>query len=107
MDAPMHLAIVAGNWLFYALAVVAFLLELWAFADAARTSQETFLRAGGRTKGFWLALTGAAAAVGLVGVLLGPTGGFGILGLAAVCVASVYLAGPRDDLRFYGGRRGR
>lgn len=102
----MFLAYQIGEWLFYVLKVLAVGVEAWAFVDAVRTPASVFQRVGSRTKGFWLALTGAALAVGLVEVLIGPGGGgFGLFGLVAVCVSAVYLAGPRDDLRFHRGGR--
>ena len=42
--------------------------------------------------------------VGVLGVL-GPFGGLGVLGLLAVCVAAVYLAGPREQMNLYSGGR--
>lgn len=90
-------------WLFYALQIVAFGIEVWAFMDVVRRGAPQFQRAGQRDKSFWMLLTGVAAVVGLVGVLIGG-GGFGLFSLAAVCVSAVYLAGPRGELQFYGGR---
>lgn len=104
MSAPMSFAVIAGDWLFLALAVLALLVEVWAFADVLRRSPQAFERVGGRPKSFWLLLTGIAVVVGVLSVLT-SRGGLGLFGLAAVCVASVYLAGTRPDLDFYGGRR--
>ncbi len=100
----MSFAVMVGDWLFFALAVLALLLEVWALGDVLRRSPQAFERAGGRPKSFWLLLTGIAAVVGLLSVLT-IRGGFGLFGLAAVCVAAVYLAGTRPDVDFYGGRR--
>lgn len=99
----MMFALTVELWLFRLLAIAAFCIELWALVDVLRRPADAFLRVGGRTRSFWLVLTGAAALVGLTGVLL-PGGGLGILGMAAVCISCVYLAGPRTELRLFGGR---
>lgn len=91
-------------WLMFALGVVALALEVWAVVDAARRRPEDFLRAGIREKRFWLMLTGGAAVMGALGVF-GPFGGMGMLGIIAVCVAAVYLAGPREQMNLYSGGR--
>ena len=41
-------------------------LEAWAFVDALRRRPDAFVAADKRTKGFWLAVTGVALAVGFV-----------------------------------------
>ena len=49
-------------------------------------------------------LTGAAVLVGALGVF-GPFGGMGMFGIIAVCIAAVYLAGPREQMNLYSGGR--
>src|SRR3954452_18349965 len=94
------------------LAVVAIFLEAWAFFDCLRHKANAFEAVSKRTKTFWLALAGVAFAVGLLSLLsqLGGGGGassLGIFGLAAVTVASVYLADVRPAVKDAGRGRGR
>ncbi len=78
------------SFLYLALSLVALGIEVWAFADCARRNPATFEASFKRTKGFWMALTGGSVAGGLFTVLTGA--GLGLLGIAAVIAASVYLA---------------
>ncbi|MDY6055185.1 DUF2516 family protein [Micrococcus sp.] len=96
LSAPMAFAMTVEFWLFLLLKVVALGLEVWAVADAALRPAEAFVRAGERTKTFWLLLTGGALAVGLLTTRL--IAGFDMFSLAALCVAAVYLAGPRERM---------
>jgi hypothetical protein len=96
--------------IYLVLAIVAFVLEAWAFFDCLRHKANAFEAVSKRTKTFWLALTGGAFAVGLFSLLaqLGSGGGassLGIFGLAAVTAASVYLADVRPAVKDAG--RGR
>ena len=102
--APFFLALTVEHWLYLALGVVAVVLQIWALADCATRGNEQFLRAGQRPKSFWLILTAVAAAVGVMSVwgLFSFGGGLGILGIAALCVSAVYLAGPRSELKLFG-----
>ena len=87
---------------FFILSLVAVGLELWAFADCARHKANAFEATGKRTKGFWLALTGGAALIGVISLLNSGGGIFGTLGLfglAAVVAASVYLADVRPAVK--------
>lgn len=88
--------------IFFVLALVALGLEIWAFADCARRKAPAFEAMGKRTKGFWLALTGGAALIGVIS-FFGSGGGLfgtlGLFGLAAVVAASVYLADVRPAVR--------
>jgi hypothetical protein len=69
-------------------------LEAWAFVDALRRRPDAFVAADKRTKGFWLAVTGVALAVGFVTF----TSIVGMLGLLAVIAAGVYLADVKPAL---------
>lgn len=87
---------------FLILAVVAVGLELWALVDCARHRANAFEATGKRTKGFWLALTGGAALIGVLSLLSSGGGIFGTLGLfglAAVVAASIYLADVRPAVK--------
>lgn len=102
---PFVMVATIEHWLYLALGVVAAVLEIWALVDCATRGQQQFDRAGQRPKSFWLILTALAAAVGAMtvwGSLALGGGGFGILQVAALCVAGVYLAGPRSELKLFG-----
>ncbi|MCC9175658.1 DUF2516 family protein [Arthrobacter sp. zg-Y179] len=90
-------------YLYLALGVVALGIELWALLDCARRKPADFERAYKRTKGFWLALTGGATAVGVLSVL-GSSLGLLLFQLAAVIAACVYLADVKPAI---GSSRGR
>lgn len=101
---------VIGQVQFYVavvLGVAALAVEVWAFADALRRRPDAFVAADKRTKGFWLAVTGVALAVGFV--FLFQVGS--MLGLLGVVAAGVYLADVRPALdrvmgKGQGGRQG-
>jgi hypothetical protein len=88
--------------IYLVLALVALVLEVWAFFDCLRHKANAFEAVSKRTKTFWLALTGGAALVGVIS-LFGSGGGLfgtlGLFGLAAVVAASVYLADVRPAVK--------
>ncbi|WP_153396161.1 DUF2516 family protein [Ornithinicoccus halotolerans] len=85
------------------LGVAALVIQAWALLDAATTRSEAFVAAGKKTKGFWLVLTGVAAAIGFV-FFANP---FNIFSLAAIIVAAIYLTDVRPAVRAVrGGGRG-
>lgn len=84
------------------LGVIALVLQGWAFVDAAITRPDAFAAAGKRTKGFWLAITGVATAIGFV-FFANP---FNIFSLLAIVAAAVYLTDVRPAVRSMRGRRG-
>ena len=97
-------AIVLANYLDYAITVVVAVLALLAALDCVRRSPVQFERAWKRTKSFWLALTGGAAApaaqgddlisMALLAVGVPGTGSL-ILMLISATIAGVYLADVR------------
>lgn len=100
------------GWINLALTVVGGVLALWAVIDCVGRGTEQFERAGIRAKSFWTILTVIAAVIGGLGLWASlsflvqqgvATGQIGFLGIAALCVAAVYLAGPRRTLKIYGG----
>lgn len=102
---PFIMALTVEHWLYLALGVVGAVLEIWALVDCATRNSQQFERAGQRPKSFWLLLTGLAALIGLMtvwGSLALGGGGFGLFQIAALCVAGVYLAGPRSELKLFG-----
>lgn len=102
----MALVELLRDLIYLALGIVALGIELWAFADCARRKPTEFERAYKRTKGFWMGLTGGAAAVGLLSVLLFGPLALLLFELAAVVAASVYLADVRPALNESKGRGG-
>jgi hypothetical protein len=97
----------AQQILFFVVYVVIFLACLWALVDCAIRQQRAFPSAGKRTKGFWLAITGAAAVVGFLAVPLGviPTGLFQFLAWAGLVGAMVYIVDVRPAVAPYSKRR--
>ncbi len=79
------------RYLFLALGILAVAIEIWALADCAKRKPASFEATFKRTKGFWMGITGGAAAVGLLSIFL-QGGLFPILQLVAVVAACVYLA---------------
>jgi hypothetical protein len=90
----MSLLSTAQGWIVLVLSLAALGVEIYAFADCARRRGDAFTAAGKRTKGFWMAVTGVAAAVGFVSI--GALGG--ILAIVAVIAAGVYLADVKPAL---------
>ncbi|MCC9198385.1 DUF2516 family protein [Arthrobacter sp. zg-Y820] len=83
--------------LFYqALGLATLVMALWALSDAVRRKPAAFDAAGKRTKGFWLGLTGGAAAVGILGTL--SPGSLLPFTLAGLVAASVYLADVKPSI---------
>ena len=97
------------DWFFWALAVAALIVEIWAFADAIRRPSGAFPAAGKQTKPLWLIITGVAAAIGLYSAAYGGQGVsvlIGILPVAAFIGAAIYLTDVRPKVRGIGGGRG-
>ncbi|WP_109471746.1 DUF2516 family protein [Ornithinimicrobium cavernae] len=88
-------------WVGLALGALALGIQVWAFIDALLTRADAFVAAGKRTKPFWMAITGIAAAVGLVH-LYQP---FGMFNLIAIVAAAVYLTDVRPAVAQIRGRR--
>jgi Protein of unknown function (DUF2516) len=85
-----------------ALALLAFVLEVFALIDAARTRSDAFVAAGKQTKNLWLIILAVAAAFGFIalpftgGAALSP---FGLLPIAGAVAAAVYLTDVRPAVR--------
>ncbi|HUC57070.1 MAG TPA: DUF2516 family protein [Streptosporangiaceae bacterium] len=98
------------NWFFFALAVAALIVEVWAFVDAIIRPAAAFPAASKQTKPLWLIITGVAAAIGLYSVAyLGQAGvavAISILPVAAFIGAAIYLTDVRPKVREIGGRGG-
>lgn len=92
---------------YFTIAIGAFVAEVWALIDALRHSNEAYYYSGKRNKSFWTAVLGGATAVGFLG-LPAPFGGsftnaLGLLGIAGIVAAGIYLVDVRPQLRQYRG----
>ena len=90
------------NYFFVALAVVAFVVEAWAFIDAIIRPAQAFRAVGKLSKPIWLIILGVAFVLGLYAAAYG--GATGILSVAAFVAAAIYLADVRPKVREF--RRG-
>lgn len=94
------------NWFFWALAVAALIVEVWAFVDAVRRPTAAFPAAGKQTKPLWLIILGVAAAIGLYSAAETGSAGVGlvvsILPVAAFIAAAIYLTDVRPKVREIG-----
>ena len=90
---------------YFALYFAVFVLAVWAFVDAVSRPAAAFVSAGKRTKGLWVAVTGASSAVAFV-ALPWPfgIGALAFLARVAAVAASVYLVDVRPAVRPYSGR---
>lgn len=88
-------------YLFWAVAIVAFVVEVWAFIDAVRRPTAAYAAAGKLTKQRWLIILGVALLFGLAGAV-GLVSILGILPVIGFIAAAVYLADVRPAVRPYG-----
>ncbi|GAA1994472.1 hypothetical protein GCM10009718_35400 [Isoptericola halotolerans] len=102
MIASLQLFVLAG------LAIVVFVVQVWALVDAARRPAHGFTSEGRLSKPIWLLILGVAALLGFLGLPAGGSPGrLGFLNIIAVVAAIVYLADMRPKLRPYGNGKGR
>ena len=84
------------------LGTIAAVLSVMALLRAASVAESTYTFYGKRSKGFWMALTGGASVVSVLG-LLASLSGVGtnsmLLQLIAVTIAGVFLAGVYPSVR--------
>ncbi len=93
--------------MFDVLAFAAFVVEAWAFIDAARRPAAAFVAAGKKTKALWLVILGVSAVVGLgYAVYVGGMSAISILPVAAFVAAAVYFADVRPRIREFRGSGG-
>jgi len=97
----------AQLFLFLALALAAFAVELWALVHCLRQPANAFTYAGKRTKNFWTIVLAVNVALGFVALPpFGPLSG-GFLSLILIIPAAIYLTDVRPAVSGYGrGRRG-
>jgi hypothetical protein len=74
-------------------------LKVWAFVDVARRPQQAFPAVDRQTKTLWLILTGIAALTGLA-----PLNPVGLIGIAGVVIALLYLFEIRPRIKEITGR---
>jgi hypothetical protein len=91
-------------YFFFALTVVGFAVEAWAFIDALTRPKAAYPAAGKLTKTIWLLILGVALVVGAFAVYSGSLIGF--LSVAAFVAAAVYLVDVRPKVKEMGGKRG-
>lgn len=93
LNSLSHLILLVIHW-------ATLIAAVWAFVDCLRRRPDAFPAIGRQTKGIWLALTGAAVLVSFLG--FSP---MGMLGIAAIVVAAVYLLDVRPRIaEITGGR---
>jgi hypothetical protein len=86
------------GYFFWALLIVAFVVETWAFVDAIRHPSAAYVAAGKQTKPLWLIILGVAFVIG-VGGAVGALTLFSFLPILAFVAAGIYLADVRPKVR--------
>jgi hypothetical protein len=93
------------DYFFWALAVAAMIIEVWAFADVVRRPTGAFPAVNKQTKMLWMIILGVAAAIGLYSATQGSTGGIGVISIlpvVAFIAAAVYMTDVRPKVREVG-----
>jgi len=93
------------DYLFRALLIAAFVVEIWAFVDAVRHTDSAYRAAGKQTKTIWLLILGVALVFGLGGAA-GYMGIFSLFPVAAFIAAAIYLVDVRPKVREFKGSSG-
>lgn len=88
-------------YLFWAVAIAAFIVEVWAFVDAVTRPAAAYAAAGKLTKQLWLVILGVALLIGIAGAV-GFLSLVQFLPIVAFIAAAVYLADVRPAVRQYG-----
>lgn len=89
-------------YLFWAVAIVAFVVEVWAIIDAVRRPTGAYAAAGKLTKQKWLIILTVALLIGLAGAVA-LLSILSMLPIIAFIAAAVYLTDVRPAVRQYGG----
>jgi hypothetical protein len=89
------------QYFFYALIVVGFVIEAWAFIDALRHPANAYVAASKQTKPLWLIILGVALLIGIGGVTqqIGLFNSVLALPIIAFVAAAIYLVDVRPKLR--------
>ena len=91
------------NYFFEALAIIAFVVEAWAFGDALYRPSRAYPAAGKRTKPLWLVITGVSAVIGLgYAAYVKNLSVIQILPVVAFVAAAVYLTDVRPKVKEIG-----
>jgi Protein of unknown function (DUF2516) len=91
------------NYFFEALALAAFVVEMWAVIDAITRPKASFVAAGKQTKPLWLVILGVSAAIGLgYAAYVRNLSVIQILPVAAFVAAAVYLTDVRPKVKQMG-----
>lgn len=90
---------------FWVVAIAAFIVEIWAFADAVIRPSGAYAAAGKLTKQLWLIILGVALLFGLAGAVRFVSI-IQMLPVIGFIAAAVYLADVRPAVRQYGRRGG-
>jgi hypothetical protein len=90
------------NWFFLALAVAAFVVEIWALADATRRPGPAFVASSKQTKPLWLVILGVATVIGLGGAV-GYLSLLSFLPIIAFVASAIYLTDVRPKVREFRG----
>jgi hypothetical protein len=93
------------EYFFWALAVAALIIEVWAFGDVLRRPPGAFPAVNKQTKPLWMIILGVAAAIGLYSATYGSQGGLGVISIlpvAAFVAAAIYMTDVRPKVREFG-----
>jgi Protein of unknown function (DUF2516) len=90
------------DWFFQALAIVAFVVEVWALIDAFRRPGPAFVASSKQTKPLWLVILAVAAVIGLGGAV-GELSLLSFLPIIAFVAAAIYLTDVRPKVREFRG----
>jgi hypothetical protein len=94
-------------FVFAVLAVVVFVVQLVAFADAARRPANAFTSEGKLTKKIWLLILGVALLIGFLGLPPSFWTSRSFFNVIAVAPAIIYWVDVRPKISSYGNGRGR
>jgi hypothetical protein len=92
-------------YFFWLIAIIAFVVEVFALIDAVRVPAQAYPAAGKQTKKLWLIILGIANVVGLAGAAA-MLSILQILPIVAFIVAAIYLADVRPAVATYRGKGG-
>jgi hypothetical protein len=92
-------------YFFWLLAIIAFVVEVWALIDGLRTPAPAYEAAGKQTKQLWMIILAIANVVGLGGAAKFLSI-LSMLPIIAFIAAAIYLADVRPAVKPYRDRRG-
>lgn len=102
---------ILGSIQFGVLAIIqiaVFVMTLIAFIDSLRFKDEAYKAIDRHSKVLWCSILGVAAALAFVNLpITGGSGGLGLLGIASIVAAGIYLGDMAKKLRAVQPRRDR